>query len=179
MSAVEMSANDPIRLIIADDDPIVREALRGILARESWIEIVGEVSDGLEAVGLTVQLLPDILLLDILMPKLQGIGVLRELSSLQREVGIILVCSFITAREVVQALQFGARGILRKKSITSLAACIQAVTANRYFIDGKLAESPEEVIRDFVGPAVESNRYGLTRRELQIVSLVYIGQHEP
>src|SRR6201997_1608889 len=107
-----------VRLVIADDHPIFRDGLRRLLEAESDFKVIGEASDGAEAVKLARQLKPDILLLDLAMPKHPGMEALRELSAPANAtpVRVILLAAAIQKSEIVEALQLGARGVVLKES---------------------------------------------------------------
>lgn len=172
-----MNLGATVRVVFADDDPIVREVIRLSLAREPEVQVVGEASSGLEAIKLAKELQPDILLLDLLMPGLFGLGVLREMANDGHATRTIVVCSAISKRDILQALQLGARGILPKKSFNLLNSCLHSVLANKYWIDGKQFDSAQEFMRVVAGPtnAGRESNYGLTQRERQIVALVALG----
>jgi len=170
----------PIRVIVADDDPIVRELLRRILHRHAHIQLVAEASDGDEAVALCKATTPDILLLDLLMPRLPGMDALRELSTEAVPVRPIVLCAFAGTRQVVQALQLGARAVLLKKSLHRLIPCIEAVMDGGYWIDDRRLSTVEDVIaerlRRHAAETPPMRTFRLTRREMQIVSLVTLGR---
>src|ERR1051325_11929772 len=107
-----------IRLVIADDHPIFRDGLRRLLEAEADLKVLGEASDGAEAVKLVRQLKPDILLLDLAMPNHPGLEALRELSSPGNEAPVraILLTDAVEKRQIVDALQLGARGVVLKDS---------------------------------------------------------------
>ncbi len=168
----------PIRALIADDDPIVREVLRTLFKREPKIEIVAEAMDGAEAVRLTKELKPDVLLLDLLMPVLPGMDTLRELGSGAPATKIIVLCASIDERQIVQALQLGARGILLKESLENLRTCIRAVVDGYFWVDNRRLSSTREIIRELLSCATiagPEQTYNLTPRELEIISLVTLG----
>src|SRR6202789_474246 len=100
-----------IRLVIADDHPIFRDGWRRLLEAEPELKVLGEASDGAEAVKLAKQLKPDILLLDLAMPKHPGLEALRELSSGSDGVRVILLTAAAEKNQIVEALQLGARGV--------------------------------------------------------------------
>src|SRR5260370_11931035 len=106
----------PIRLGIADDHAIFGAGLRRLLARENGFTVVAEASDGHAAVTLTRQFKPNVLLLDLAMPGLPGLEVLRELSNDDLTVSTILLTAAIQTFEVTRALQLGARGVVLKES---------------------------------------------------------------
>src|SRR5437016_9750475 len=111
-----------VRIVIADDHPIFRDGLRRLLEAEPDLKVLGEASDGAEAVKLARQLKPDILLLDLAMPKHPGLEALRELSvgSNSAPVRVILLTAAAEKSQIVEALQLGARGVVLKDSATQL-----------------------------------------------------------
>ncbi len=169
------------RVLIADDDPIVREVLRTILRRDPKVQIVGEAVNGAEAIQLATQLRPNILLLDLLMPVLPGMDALRELGSEGTEdveIDVVVLCASIDERQIIQALQLGARGILLKKSLKHLHECIRAVVEGCYWIENRRLSSTAEIIGELLAAtsiAGPEQAYNLTKRELEVISLVTLG----
>jgi len=166
------------RILVADDDPIVRDFLRALLSETKRFELVGEATDGQDAVHKTLLLKPDILLLDLLLPSLPGLEALRELTTITAPVKTLLLCSAINKRQIVEALQLGARGILLKHAIDDLERAIDAVMEGHYWIRGKnvsniLQELQE--IQESSATGSDLKPLGLTRREMDIVSLVVQG----
>ena len=174
-----MRGSPPIRVMIADDDPIVRELLRSMLRHPPNIKFIGEAVDGNEAINLIKKLKPDILLLDLLMPHLPGMDTLRKLATTAAPVRTVVLSGFIGKRQIVEALQLGARGILLKESINYLAACIEAVADGYYWVENRKVRTIVEIIHELLRASEAeqepARRYGLTKRELQIVSLVTLG----
>src|SRR5947209_4253129 len=103
----------PIRIVIADDHPIFRDGLRRLLESEPDLKVIGEARDGSEAVKLARQLKPEIMLLDLAMPKHPGLEALHDLSTGggPNSVRVILLTAAIETDQIVQALQLGARGV--------------------------------------------------------------------
>src|SRR2546428_13819892 len=114
--------SQPIRIVIADDHPIFRDGLRRLLEAEPDLRVIGAASDGAEAVKLTRQLKPDILLLDLAMPRHPGLEALRAVSSrsVSHAVRVILLTAAAEKKQIVEALQLGARGVVLKESATQL-----------------------------------------------------------
>ena len=120
--------SDAIRVAIADDHPVVRRGLRAFLDSLNDIEVVGEAEDGEAAVRLAVSEEPDVLLLDLKMPKLDGIGVITRLRSRGASTKILVLTSFTAQQQVIPAIQAGADGYLLKDADPSeLEQAIRAV----------------------------------------------------
>src|SRR5215831_12390136 len=129
--------SQPIRIVIADDHPIFRDGLRRLLEAEPGLKVIGEACDGAEAVKLARQLKPEILLLDLAMPRHPGLEALRDLSttSASSPVRVILLTAAAEKSQIVEALQLGARGVVLKDSATQLLLkAIQTVMAGEYWV---------------------------------------------
>jgi chemotaxis response regulator CheB len=97
----------PIRIVVADDHPVVRFGVKNMLENESGFEVVGEAEDGDVAITQTLELEPDILLLDLLMPRLPGLEAMRAIMGKSPRVKIILLTSTISTQQIIEALQIG------------------------------------------------------------------------
>src|SRR5580698_11553134 len=106
-----------IRIVVADDHPVVRFGVRNMLQSEPGFEVVGEAEDGDDAITQTLELEPDILLLDLLMPRLPGLEAMRAIMTKSPRVKIVLLTSTISPQQIIEALQIGARGIVLKDSV--------------------------------------------------------------
>jgi len=172
--------SQPIRLVIADDHPIFRDGLRRLLEAESDLKVIGEARDGAEAVKLARQLKPDILLLDLAMPKHPGLEALRDLSNGEaNSVRVILLTAAAEKKEIVEALQLGARGVVLKDSATQLLLkAIHTVMAGEYWVGRESVSNLVQYLRNLVqssGDEAKQKKFGLTPRELEIVSAVVAG----
>jgi len=171
----------PIRLVIADDHPIFRDGLRRLLEADPGFKVIGEARDGAEAVKLARQLKPDIMLLDLAMPKHPGLEALRELSTggPQNSVRVILLTAAAEKNQIVEALQLGARGVVLKDSATQLLLkAIQTVMAGEYWVGREAVSNLVQYLRTLVqssGEEARQKKFGLTPRELEIVSAVVAG----
>jgi len=161
----------PIRIIIADDHAIFRDGLRRLLITQRDFEVVAEATDGSEALSLTQELKPDILLLDLAMPKVPGMEMLRQLAHHGTPVYTILLTAAIHPLEVTHALRLGARGIVLKASPPEiLLKSIRSVYEGGYWVDdellagwGRFEDKPK-------------NRSELTPREVEIISEIKSGR---
>jgi len=171
----------PIRIVIADDHPIFRDGLRRLFEAEGDFKVLGEADDGAEAVKLARQLEPDILLLDLAMPRHPGLEALRELSmpASSSPVRIILLTAAAEKSQIVEALQLGARGVVLKDAATQiLFKAIQAVMAGEYWVGRESVSNLVQYLRTLMQSThdeARQKRFGLTPRELEIVSAVVAG----
>ncbi len=167
-----------VRILIADDYPVVRFGVRKMLQSHHEYVVVGEASNGKEAIREIREMQPDILLLDLNMPLLPGLEALRELTTIQVPTRTILLTSSISQREILEALQLGARGVVLKDTLTTdLSACIAAVMQGHYWLGRKpvqdLVQVLNELMEEIEQPA--TNTFGLTVRELDVVRLIAQG----
>jgi two-component system nitrate/nitrite response regulator NarL len=158
-----------VRIAIADDHGIFRDGLRRLLESEPQFEVVGEASTGLEAVQIAQQAKPDVLLLDVAMPRMGGVEALAALQ--QQPALIVLLTAGIDPSDLLRAIQLGARGVVLKESATRhLIDAIFRVMEGKYIIGDDVADDLAHAIRDVRAP-----RFGLTPRELDIVTAVVAG----
>jgi DNA-binding NarL/FixJ family response regulator len=177
----EYESRTRIRILIADDHPILRDGLRRLLESEPDFEVVGAAADGEEAVELALALRPDILLLDLAMPRLPGLEALRELAGATTAVRTILLTAAIEKEQIVKALQLGARGVVTKESATELLfKSIRTVMAGEYWVGREAVTDLVHTLHQLAAPAPAGSRarqdsFGLTPRELEIVSAIVAG----
>ncbi len=168
-----------VRILIADDHPIFRDGLKRLLESERDFKVVGEACDGVEAVNMVRQLKPEILLLDLAMPRRPGLEALREMSTDATSVRVILLTAAAEKDQIVEALQLGARGVVLKDSATQiLLKSIRAVMNGEYWVGRESVSNLVQYLRVLVGSSsstARQRRYGLTPRELEIVSAVVAG----
>ena len=179
MKEAKKAAVPTIRIVVADDHPVVRFGVKNMLMNEPGFEVVGEAEDGDVAITQTIELEPDILLLDLLMPRLPGLEAMRAIMSRAPRVKIILLCGTISTQQVIEALQIGARGIVLKDSVAgALAESIRAVLSGDYWIGGERVANLLKALHELMAQAAaipERKSYGLTPRELEVVQCIVEG----
>ena len=172
------TVSQPVRIVIADDHRLVREGLRRLLELQPEFTVVGEAADGVEALQQVKDLKPDVLLLDVAMPRLNGLDVARQLGRTLEEVRTVLLTASIEPEEAVRALRLGVRGIVMKDSAAqTLYKCIRAIMNGEYWVAhdrvNDLLHSLREVERASSQEAPPASR--LTQRELQVISAIIDG----
>ena len=167
-----------VRIVIADDHTIFRDGLRRLLEAEPELEVVGEAADGAEAVTQTRQQTPDILLLDLAMPRVPGMDALRELSAMEEEVKtkIIVLTAAVERIQIVQALQMGARGVVMKEAATQLLMkAIRTVMSGQYWIGREAVGDIVDFMRTNASGEKAPRNFGLTKREMDILTTIVAG----
>jgi len=165
------------RILIADDHTIFRDGLRRLLESEPEFQVTGEAADGVEALQLAQQLRPDVLLLDLAMPRMPGLETLRELSTQGSPVRTILLTAAIEKRQIVEALQMGARGVIMKDAATTLLMKgIRTVMNGQFWVGREAVADMVSYLRDKAAQApAPAKAYGLTKRELEVLSTIVSG----
>jgi DNA-binding NarL/FixJ family response regulator len=167
-----------IRVLIADDHPMVRQGLRVFLELEPDLEVVGEAADGAEAAALTAELLPDVVLLDLVMPGVDGLAALETLAEQGLADRALVVTSFGEYRCALPALRAGARGYISKDvDPAALATAVRAVAAGHVLIGPQVAEAlvAQAGAVGAVG-AVGHPGPQLTAREREVLELIAAGR---
>ena len=165
-----------ISILLADDHPIVRHGLRALLEAEPDFRIAGEVDDGLEAVEQVERLQPDVLVLDLMMPGLNGLEVTRQAGQRSPGTRVIILSMYSSEVYVLEALRNGAAGyVLKKSSPDELVQAVREVAAGRSFLSRSLSERAIEVYRQ-KAQEVPSDPYDrLTNREREVLHLAAEG----
>lgn len=170
-----MSPLPPIRVLIADDHPLVREGIKVSLARHPHIRVVGEASDGEAAVSAAQKLRPDVVLLDLNMPRLDGLGAARRLRKLLPSCRAIVLTMHLDEEYARQAVAAGAKGFVQKDaSPATLSKAIEAVHHGRtHFSDAASRALLGEVVA--AGGKLSEAQDALTAREREVLVLIAEG----
>lgn len=157
-----------VTVVLADDHPVVRQGLRMLLEREKF-EILGEASDGLEAIDLAGRLRPDVVLLDLAMPMLNGIGAVREIARVSPRSKIILLTMYTEEHHVLEALRAGVKGCVSKtQAAEHLLEAIREVCAGGVYLSPSVSGA---VVQAYLAKS-ELPYDPLTSREGQVLQLI-------
>ncbi|PYQ88478.1 MAG: DNA-binding response regulator [Acidobacteria bacterium] len=170
--------NAPVRVVIADDHPTFRDGLTRLLETDGDLHVVGSAGDGEEATRLVEQLEPDLLLLDVAMPRKPGLVALRELRERSVRARIILVTAALDRDELISGLQLGAQGIVLKESASEvLFKSIHAAVACQSWFGRNRVADPTTALQQLLAshPQPSRKHFGLTPRELEIISVILGG----
>jgi DNA-binding NarL/FixJ family response regulator len=173
-------ASQPIRVLIADDQQLLRAGFRVILQAEPGIDVVGEAEDGVDAVAQARDLRPDVILMDIRMPKLDGLAATEHLMKLPDPPRVVMLTTFDQNEYVVRALRAGAYGFLLKDAPTSrLIAAVRAAAGGDALIEPSITR---RLVEQFVAAPSSGESTGipdavasLTERELEVLRLIARG----
>ena len=168
---------DPIRILVVDDHAVVREGLRAFLGLQEGFEIVGEAADGEEAIERAGELEPDVVLMDLVMPELDGVSAMRELRQRSPRSRVIVLTSFLDDDRVMPALEAGAAGYLLKNSQPAeLARAIRAAQAGEAIIDSAVAARLVKTLSDGPQTRRRDALEQLTNRERDVLVLIANGR---
>jgi DNA-binding NarL/FixJ family response regulator len=161
--------NDPIRVLIVDDHPVVRDGLRGIFESSAEFEVAGEAGNGAEAVTRARALRPDVVLMDLRMPDVDGVTAIKRLAELGLDTRVLVLTTYDTDSDVVPAIEAGATGYLLKDAPRS-----ELLRAVRAAARGEAVLSPSVATR-LLGQVRAPAREPLSNRELDVLALVARG----
>jgi len=170
---------EPLRVVVADDQRVVREGLTLMLGLIDGIEPVGAAADGEEALALVAAERPDVVLMDLRMPRLDGIEATRRLARTHPDVGVVALTTYADDETVVQALQAGARGYLTKDAgAEQIQSAVERVAAGEAAIDPAVQRQLLTAVqRGEAPPCPEDDELpdGLTPREAEVLELIAAG----
>jgi NarL family two-component system response regulator LiaR len=164
---------DPIRVVIADDHAVVRQGLRSFLGLQDDIEVVGEAADGAEALRVVDALRLDVVLIDLVMPGIDGLGAIERIREQAPETRVVVLTSFADESKLFAALRAGAAGYLLKDvQPAELAQAIRTVAAGEALLDPAVTA---RVLRRMSEGERRPKHAALTRRELEVLHLIARG----
>ena len=163
-----MNGSGPIRILVVDDHPVVRAGLLGLLGRWPDLLVVGEAADGAEAVRTATKLLPDVVLMDLRMPVLDGVGATAAIHALRPPPGVLVLTTYDTDGDILRAVEAGASGYLLKDAPPEdLAASIRQVAAG--------GSPVSTAVADRLLAQARSKSDALSVRELDVLAWVARG----
>jgi DNA-binding NarL/FixJ family response regulator len=164
------AVGEPIRLLIVDDHPVVRDGLRGMLANDPGLAVVGEASDGAEALALVESLQPDVVLMDLRMPGMGGAAAIKALAERGSEARVLVLTTYDSDTDVVLAIEAGATGYLLKDSPREeLLRAIRAAARGEAVLAPSVAT---RLVSQLRAPAPDA----LSDRELEVLTLIAQGE---
>lgn len=166
---------DSIRVLIVDDHTVVRDGLQALLSVEPGMEVVGSASDGSEAVRLAQELRPDVILLDLVMPRMDGVQAIIEIKRNNPAARILVLTSFAENHQVFSAIKSGAMGyIMKDTSADELIHAIQDTYHDKPVLQPEIAR---KLMRDIQNPVPQTQiENTLTDREMEILRQVALGK---
>lgn len=167
------SQPQPVRIVIADDHQMFRDGLRYLLEVEPGFVVVAEAADGLEAIQAVQRIEPDILLLDVAMPRMGGLEMLARLTGSATRT--ILLTAEIDPADLLRSMQLGARGVVLKESASRLLINgIHEVMSGRFLIGAGVADNLLDAVQQLATP--NTPKFGLTSRELDVIGAIVAGE---
>jgi len=167
-----------IRILLADDHTVIRSGLRLLLERQPNLQVVGEAANGREAVDLAAQENPDVVVMDIGMPHLNGVEATRQIVARAPQTGVVVLSMHNDESYVLRSLKAGARAYLLKDSAESdLLAAVEAITEGKSFFSPRVRELlKEDYIHELARLGVEDSYELLTPREREVLQLAAEGR---
>ncbi|MBE9224141.1 response regulator transcription factor [Phormidium sp. LEGE 05292] len=175
-----MTTNTEIKaktVLIVEDNPMLQVGLRHALSAQPGLKVIGQVEDGLQAVSTAVQLKPDIALVDIELPGMDGITLTQRIKDVLPDTRIIIFTHYTNPTKVMAALSSGANGYCVKGvSIPQLEAAIMAIGEGNWYLDAKIADCVLQNIRQPLPDGEELEEVRLTEREMQVLQQLVEGK---
>ena len=168
-----------VSILLADDHPIVRRGLRGLLENQADWQVVGEASNGAEAVEQVGRLQPNVLIVDLMMPEIDGLEVTRRVRQLSPQTHIIILSMYANEAYVLEALRAGAAGyVLKDSTAEDLAEAVRQVLTGRHFLSAVLSERAIQVYARQAADSAALEPYDLlTEREREVFRLAAEGMN--
>ena len=169
------SKKKTVRVLIADDQTLFREGIKDVLTGEKWISVVGEAADGEEVVALAKKLKPDVILMDIKLPKMDGIAATRQIKKAEPNINILMLSSFEDEAHVMDAVQAGANGYLSKMlPAAELVNSIRTFTTEGLMIPQQMMGKLLQGLRKMGEPNAPTQAM-LTKTEIKVLDMLGSG----
>src|SRR6478609_1122058 len=169
--------DESLQVLIVDDHPVCREGLAGILADANQLTVVGQAADGQEAIRLAAELQPDIVLMDLNLPEVNGIDATREIVAASPHIGVVVLTMFDADDSVFAAMRAGARGYLLKGAgREEIIRAVRAAGSGEAIFGAKVATRMIEYFAAVVAPTDSLVFPELTQREREVLSLIAAGR---
>jgi len=174
MNAAAAESTDCVRVLIVDDQTLFRSGLARLLSSQPGVMVIGEAGNGSEAIRLAERLEPDVVLMDIRMPEVDGIEATRQILRMRPGVRVLILTTFHTDAYVLDALRSGASGyVLKDSAVEAIASSIQAVMSSERVVSGPIAQ---RMVGMLTGDAPTREFYdGLTTREIEVLKMIASG----
>ena len=170
------SPGEPIRVMLVDDHPVVTMGLKGMIEQSGDLEVVGEACDGVEAVEVAERLQPDVIVMDVMMPRLDGIEACRAIMEKLPETQVLMLTASTEKDAVIEAVAAGATGYLQKYSGgEQLDEAVRAIAAGRLRIPDEALKRTLDLVRDELWEKSRRASTTLTARERELLTLFAIG----
>jgi two-component system nitrate/nitrite response regulator NarL len=170
---------ETISILIADDHPVFRGGLRALIQNEPGLTLADEAVDGAQAIAMARKHRPDVLLLDLAMPKRSGLDALKELSTLGLPTRVAVLTAAIEEDQVTESLRLGARGVILKDTATELLVkAIRCIVAGEFWVGRNSVNGLVQAMRMAyeIRPEDAAERFALTARELEVVAGIVEGE---
>ena len=174
MTDTTQLGGEKITVVLVDDHAIVRQGLRTYLGLQPDIEVVGEAGDGREALAKVRETLPDIVLMDLVMPNVDGVDATRQVTALSPSTRVIVLTSFSEDEKVFASIKAGAQGYLMKDVLPQdLVRAIRTVHRGEAQLDPEIAR---KLMQEFTNPQPTAPKHDLTEREMDVLRLIAQGK---
>ena len=165
---------ESIRIVIADDHPIVRQGLATVLSQEEGLEVVGQAGNGLEAVAQALKLHPDIVLMDLQMPEMDGVEAIQKIKMETSDIGIIILTTYDTDDYIFRGIEAGARGyLLKDSSPEEVVKAIHTVYKGESLLEPRVASRLLNRLGQLSNPPPPETY--LSRREIEVLQVMSTG----
>ncbi|MFA6317849.1 MAG: response regulator transcription factor [Elusimicrobiota bacterium] len=167
------TASKKIRVVLADDQTLFREGIRDLLENEKWVEVVGEAGDGPEAIRLVKKLKPDVILMDIKLPHMDGISATRQIHKECPSTNVLMLSSYEDESHVMEAIQAGANGYLSKMlPAAELVNALKAFADKGVMIPQPVMNKLIDGLRQMGNVNAEASLVALTKTEIKVLALL-------